>query len=148
MGMSCETKSFNASITISFVQFTYICTPRASDVYRKQIDVTLGLCSYLYGLSLATVLHHEVRRVVEVVTKAQGSLPISIAPRALDTSSCRPLPFGKSLLLVHIGTLSLSTHRNIFQVKVQYMPRHIFIGTFTYFAAAFTCVLGIQVIDK
>jgi len=30
---------------------------------------------------------------------------------------------------------------------VQYMPRHIFIGTFTYFAAAFTCVLGIQVIE-
>lgn len=30
------------------------------------------------------------------------------------------------------------------QVKVQYMPRHVFIGIFTYFAAAFTCLLGIQ----
>lgn len=24
------------------------------------------------------------------------------------------------------------------------MPRHVFIGIFTYFAAAFTCVIGIQ----
>ncbi|CAM9685337.1 unnamed protein product, partial [Laminaria digitata] len=29
-------------------------------------------------------------------------------------------------------------------VKKEYMPRHVFIGIFTYFAAAFTCVLGIQ----
>ncbi|CAM9227727.1 unnamed protein product [Choristocarpus tenellus] len=30
------------------------------------------------------------------------------------------------------------------RVKEAYMPRHVFIGIFTYFAAAFTAVLGIQ----
>ncbi|CAM9786523.1 unnamed protein product [Sphacelaria rigidula] len=29
-------------------------------------------------------------------------------------------------------------------VKAQYMPRHVFIGIFTYFAAAFTCISGIM----
>lgn len=30
------------------------------------------------------------------------------------------------------------------QMKAQYLPRHVFIGIFTYFSAAFTCILGIQ----
>lgn len=30
------------------------------------------------------------------------------------------------------------------QMKAQYMPNHVFIGIFTYFAAAFTAVIGIQ----
>lgn len=30
------------------------------------------------------------------------------------------------------------------QMKAQYLPNHVFIGIFTYFAAAFTAVIGIQ----
>lgn len=33
---------------------------------------------------------------------------------------------------------------DVWQMKAQYLPNHVFIGIFTYFAAAFTTLLGIQ----
>ncbi|CAN0440692.1 unnamed protein product, partial [Ectocarpus sp. 13 AM-2016] len=32
----------------------------------------------------------------------------------------------------------------VWKMKAQYLPNHVFIGIFTYFAAAFTVLLGIQ----